>query len=208
MSQMIRVLLADDHAIIREGIAAVLSLAEDMEVVGQATNGLEALALYRELRPDVVLMDLQMPQMGGVDATKAIKADFSGARIIVLTSYDGDEDIFRSLQAGAAGYLLKDASKQLLLEAIHKVNRGQELMSSEVANKLAQRIRQTDLTAREIEVLKEIVAGKSNQEIGTALFISEGTVKSHVNNILTKLGVNDRTQAVVRAIQRGIVHLD
>ena len=208
MCQAIRVLLADDHPVIREGLAAVIALQEDMQVAGEASNGSETLELYRQLKPDVVLMDLQMPVMDGFEVTTAIRSEFPRARIIVLTSYDGDEDIYRSLHAGAAGYLLKDATRAELLDAIRTVHRGQELISPEVAAKLAQRIRRTELTTRELEVLNQLAAGKSNQEIGTALFISEGTVKSHVNSLLAKLGVNDRTQAVVCAIQRGLVHLD
>jgi two-component system NarL family response regulator len=208
MSQMIRVLLADDHPFIREGLAAVIALQDDMEVVGEANNGQEALELYRQLKPNVMLTDLQMPILNGVELTKLIRADFPRARIIVLTAHDGDEDIYRSLQAGAAGYLLKDSSRKTVVDGIRTVHNGKELISPEVAAKLAQRIRRIDLTARELEVLNEIAAGKSNQEIGAALFISEGTVKAHVNNLLSKLGVNDRTQAVVCAVQRGIVHLD
>ncbi len=204
----IRVLLADDHPMMREGIAAVIERHPDMKVVAQADNGREAVNLYQEHLPDVVLMDLQMPGMDGLEAIVAIRAEYPTARIIVLTTYDGDEDIYRSLYAGAAGYLLKDSSRNDLLEAIRTVHHGKQLVTPEIAAKLAQRIRRTELTARELEVLNQIAAGKSNLEIGTLLSISEGTVKAHVNNILTKLSVTDRTQAVITAIQRGIVHLD
>ncbi len=203
---MIRVLLADDHPVILEGIGAVIDLKDDMQVAGTAGNGQETLELFRQLRPDVVLVDLQMPVMGGVEVTKQIRTEFPQARIIVLTAHDGDEDIFRSLQAGASGYLLKDTSRTDLLAAIRTVHGGHELMSPQVAAKLTQRIRRTELTARELEVLNQLAEGKSNQEIGSTLFISEGTVKSHVNNILSKLGVSDRTQAVVYAIQCGLIH--
>jgi two-component system NarL family response regulator len=202
------VLLADDHPMMREGIAALISRRADMNVVAEANNGREAVELYREHRPDVVLMDLQMPIMDGFEAIQTIRAEFPSARIIVLTTYDGDEDIYRSLYAGAVGYLLKDTSRDELLDAIRTVHHGKQLISPEIAAKLAQRIRRSELTARELEVLNQIAAGKSNHEIGMLLTISEGTVKAHVNNILTKLCVSDRTQAVITAIQRGIVHLD
>jgi DNA-binding NarL/FixJ family response regulator len=205
---VIRVLLADDHPVILEGIGAAIALQDDMQVAGEASDGQATLDLYRQLRPDVVLMDLQMPVMDGIEVIKTIRSENPHARIIVLTSHDGDDDIYRSLQAGAAGYMLKDSSRTDLLNAIRTVFSGRELMSPEVAAKLAQRIRRAELTARELEVLNQLAEGKSNQEIGTFLFISEGTVKSHVNNILSKLGVSDRTQAVVHAIQCGIVHLN
>jgi DNA-binding NarL/FixJ family response regulator len=205
---MIRVLLADDHPVILEGIGAVITLQEDMEVAGEASNGQETLDLYRQLKPDIVLMDLQMPVMDGVEVTKAIRSEFPRARIIVLSAHDGDEDIYRSLHAGASGYLLKDCSRASLLDGIRTVHKGRELITPEVASKLAQRIRRSELTSRELEVLNQLAEGKSNLEIGSSLFISEGTVKSHVNNILSKLGVSDRTQAVVYAIQCGLVHLN
>lgn len=205
---MIRVLLADDHPVILLGIAAAIAVQDDMQVVGEANDGLVTVNLYKQLKPDILLMDLQMPVMDGVQVITTIRSEFPQARIIVLTVHDGDEDIYRSLHAGAAGYLLKDSSKADLLDGIRTVHKGQGLITPEIAAKLAQRIRRTELTARETEVLNQLAAGKSNQEIGSALFISEGTVKSHVNNILAKLGVSDRTQAVVYAIQCGMVHLD
>jgi len=205
---VIRVLLADDHPVILLGIAAAIAVQDDMQVVGEANDGLVTVNLYKQLKPDILLMDLQMPVMDGVQVITTIRSEFPQARIIVLTVHDGDEDIYRSLHAGAAGYLLKDSSKADLLDGIRTVHKGQGLITPEIAAKLAQRIRRTELTARETEVLNQLAAGKSNQEIGSALFISEGTVKSHVNNILAKLGVSDRTQAVVYAIQCGMVHLD
>src|SRR5579862_2522381 len=157
-------MLADDHPMMREGIAALIARRPDMNVVAEANNGREAVELYRQHRPDVVLMDLQMPVMDGVEAIQTIRAEFPTARIIVLTTYDGDEDIYRSLYAGAVGYLLKDASRDELMEAIRTVHRGKELVSPDVAAKLAQRIRRTELTTRELEVLNQIAAGMSNQE--------------------------------------------
>jgi two-component system NarL family response regulator len=205
----IRVLIADDHPVVREGVAAMIERRPDMTVVGVAATGREAVAAYRAARPDVVLMDLRMPDMTGVEAIGAIRGEFPGARIIVLTTYDGDEDIYRGLQAGARAYLLKDAPRDDLLDAIRAVHAGQSRIPPAVAARLAERVLAgPELTARELEVLQGIVAGRSNKEIGAALGISEGTVKAHVNSILGKLGVADRTQAVTTALQRGIVHLD
>jgi two-component system NarL family response regulator len=205
----IRVLIADDHPVVREGVAAMIERRPDMTVVGEAATGREAVAAYRAARPDVVLMDLRMPDMTGVEAIGAIRGEFPGARIIVLTTYDGDEDIYRGLQAGARAYLLKDAPRDDLLDAIRAVHAGQSRIPPAVAARLAERVLAgPELTARELEVLQGIVAGRSNKEIGAALGISEGTVKAHVNSILSKLGVADRTQAVTTALQRGIVHLD
>jgi two-component system NarL family response regulator len=204
----IRCLVADDHAIVREGVAATLELYDEMEVVARARNGKEAVALFREHRPDITLMDLNMAEMGGVEAITRIREEFPEARIIILTTYDGDEDIFRGLRAGAKAYLLKEGSVDQLIETIHAVHRGQMRVPQEVAAKLAVRMTSPELTARELEVLRLIVAGNSNAEIGAALFITEATVKAHVNGILNKLDVSDRTQAVTTAIRRGIVHLD
>ena len=204
----IRVLLADDHPVVREGVAAMLNRRPDMAVVAEANNGREAVDLYHTHQPDVVLMDLRMPEMGGVEAIHTIRADYPKAKIIVLTTYDGDEDIYRGLQAGAQAYLLKDTPRDELLSTIRAVHAGHKRISSEVAVKLANRIMGPSLTEREMDVLHEIVSGKSNREIGLALSITEGTVKAHVNNILGKLGVSDRTQAVTEALRRGIVHLE
>lgn len=203
----IRVLIVDDHPVVREGLAAMINRRPDMEVVAEAVNGREAVELCRRHRPDVTLMDLRMPVMGGVEATQAIRREFSEARIIVLTTYDGDQDIYRALQAGARAYLLKDAPREELLEAIRAVHAGQRHLPPLVAGRLADHLAGNDLTAREQEVLELIAAGKSNREIGADLSITESTVKVHVNNILGKLGVHDRTQAVTTALQRGIVHL-
>jgi two-component system NarL family response regulator len=204
----IRILLVDDHAVVREGLAAMISRRADMQVVAEAENGARAVELARQHKPDVILMDLRMPQMSGVEALARIRAEQPEARVIVLTTFDGDEDIYRALQAGARAYLLKDTPRDELLEAIRAVHAGQKRLPLEVAAKLAERVTAPELTPRELEVLRLIVAGNSNKEIGAVLSIAEGTVKIHVNNLLGKLGVADRTQAVTEALKRGIVHLD
>jgi DNA-binding NarL/FixJ family response regulator len=203
----IRIIVVDDQAVVRQGFVSLLGTVADMRVIAEGTNGREAIALYREHRPDVVLMDLRMPEMGGVEAIAALRREFSDAKIIVLTTYDGDEDIYRSLQAGAQGYLLKDMFFDELESAIRAVHAGGRKIPGVVAERLAGRMGGSDLTGRELEVLKLIVRGRSNKEIGAALGISEATVKSHINSILGKLGVTDRTQAATTALQRGIVHL-
>jgi DNA-binding NarL/FixJ family response regulator len=206
-SDTIRVIVVDDQAVVRQGFASLVNTVPDMTVIAEGTNGRQAIDLYRQHRPDVVLMDLRMPVMGGVEAIIAIRQEFPAARIIVLTTYDGDEDIYRSLQAGAQGYLLKDVYFDELVDAIRTVCAGMRRIPGAVAEKLAGRIGGSDLTGRELEVLEQIIRGKSNKEIATTLRIGEATVKSHVNNILSKLGVTDRTQAATTALQRGIVHL-
>jgi len=206
-TKKIRIAVVDDQAVVRQGFVSLINTVADMEVIAEATNGQQAVELYRSHRPDVMLIDLRMPVLSGVDAISAIRKEFPGARMIVLTTYDGDEDIYRSLQAGAQGYLLKDVFFEDLEEAIRKVHAGSKRIPSAVAERLAERMSGSDLTGRELEVLQQIVAGKSNKEIGTQLNISEATVKSHINNILSKLGVSDRTQAATTALQRGIVHL-
>ena len=204
----IRILITDDHPVVREGLAAMIERRPDMTVVGEAGNGLEAVERFRSCQPDVALMDLRMPEMDGVEAITAIRREFPAARIIVLTTFDGDEDIYRGLRAGARGYLLKDAGREGLLEAIRAVHAGQSWIPPDVASKLAERVTGPDLTAREMDVLSLLAEGRSNQAIAALLFISEATVKTHVNSILTKLGVADRTQAVTTALRRGIVHLE
>lgn len=178
-----------------------------MEAVAEASNGKEAVEMFRLHQPDVTLMDLRMPQMEGVEAITTIRAEFPTARIILLTTYDGDEDIYRGLRAGAKGYLLKDASCEQLLEAIRVVHVGRSRIPPSVGAKLAERMSNPELSDREREVVRLMATGKSNQEIGTALGITEGTVKFHVNNILSKLKVNDRTQAVIVALKRGIASM-
>lgn len=204
----IRVLIADDHFVVRAGLGTVINAEPDMTVVAEAVNGKQAFEMYRTSRPDVVLMDLRMPEMNGVEAIAAIRKEFPDSRIIVLTTYDGDEDIYRALQAGARAYILKDMVGDELLDAIRAVHAGQRRIPPAVAARLAERMPRSELTPRELEVLRLIVKGKSNKEIAAALFVTEGTVKIHVNNLLSKLGVSDRTQAVTAALQRGIVHLD
>lgn len=203
----IRVLLADDHPVVREGLAALINRRPDMTVVAEAGTGREAAELFREQRPDIALIDLRMPEMDGVTAIRRIRADFPAARIIVLTTFDGDEDIYLALRAGARGYLLKDAPREDLLECIRCVYQGKTYLPSELAAKLAERLAGSELSAREHEVLQLMAAGKSNRQIAGVLFVAEGTVKVHVNNILHKLGVSARTEAVTVALKRGIVQL-
>jgi two-component system NarL family response regulator len=204
----IRILVADDHPVVRDGLTATINYQPDMNVVATAGSGLAAIATYRQHRPDVTLMDLRMPEMDGVSAITAIRAEFPTARIIVLTTYDGDEDIYKGLRAGAVGYLLKDTPTEEVLGAIRAIHQGRKYVPPSVAIKLAERVNTTQLTERELEVLGMIARGNSNQGIAKALFIVEGTVKAHVTNILTKLGADDRTQAVTEALRRGILHLD
>jgi two-component system NarL family response regulator len=203
----IRVLVIEDHAVVRQGLVALLSNAPDIEVIGSAADGLEGMEIFRSARPDVTLMDLQMPRLGGVEAIQRMRDEWRDARIIVLTTFDGDEDIYRAMQAGAKAYLLKGMEVEELLAAIRTVHAGHARVPSFVAEKLAQRVVSQELTAREVEVLERIVAGRANKEIADDLNITEATVKSHVNSLLGKLGVDDRTHAAVVALQRGIVHL-
>jgi two-component system NarL family response regulator len=203
----IRVLVADDHPIVRGGLIALVDDHPRMRVVAEAATGAQAVALALEHRPDVILMDLRMPELGGVDAIRAIRSSWPNARVIVLTTYDGDEEIYQALQAGARAYLLKDASRRELLEAVEAVHRGETRIPPEVGAKLAERVAGQDLTARELDVLRAIVDGRSNKEIARALSLTEGTVKFHVNNILGKLGASDRTQAATEALRRGFVRL-
>jgi two-component system NarL family response regulator len=203
----IKIMVIDDQAVVRQGFVALINTVSDMVVVAEGTNGQEAIDLYRLHRPDVTLMDLRMPQMGGVEAIVAIRKEFRDARMIILTTYDGDEDIYRSLQAGAQGYLLKDMFFEELEDAIRKVHAGARRIPTQVAERLAERMGSSVLTVREVEVLEQIVAGNSNKAIASRLNISEATVKSHINSILSKLGVSDRTQAATTALQRGLVHL-
>lgn len=206
-SNIIRVLVADDHPVVAQGLVALLECEADITVVGQADDGCQAVELFRQHHPDVTLMDLRMPQMDGVAAITAICNEFDDARIIVLTTYDSDEDIYRGLRAGAKGYLLKDAEPDELLVAIRTVHSGKKYIPPDIGAKLAQRLSNPQLSDRELAVVRLLVAGKSTQEISAALSIAESTVKFHVNNILSKLGVSDRTQAIIVALKRGIVSI-
>lgn len=207
MTEPIRILVVDDHHVVRQGLVALLNIMPGIKIVGEASDGLQAIELYRTLRPDITLMDLQLPKLGGVDAILRIRADDPAARFIVLTTFDGDEDIFRALQAGAKAYLLKGMTVEELLSTIQAVHGGKTHISPAIAEKLAERMSTHALTARELSVLERIVAGRANKEIASDLDISEATVKSHINNLLSKLGVGDRTHAATVALQRGIVHL-
>ena len=203
----IRIMVIDDQAVVRQGFVALINTVADMEVIAEGINGQQAIELYRQHNPDVTLIDLRMPVVGGVEAIATIRREFPEARLIVLTTYDGDEDIYRSLQAGAKGYLLKDMFFEELETAIRTVHAGSRRIPAAIAERLAERMAGSNLTARELEVLELIVRGQSNKEIGASLKISEATVKSHVNSLLSKLGVTDRTQAATTALQRGLVHL-
>jgi two-component system NarL family response regulator len=205
--QKIRIIVIDDQAVVRQGFVALINTVGDMEVVAEGINGQQAIDLYRQHKPDVMLIDLRMPIVTGVEAITTIRQDFPDARLIVLTTYDGDEDIYRSLQAGAKGYLLKDMFFEELEAAIRSVHAGSRCIPAAIAERLADRMTGSALTARELEVLELIVKGQSNKEIGASLRISEATVKSHINSVLSKLGVTDRTQAATTALQRGLVHL-
>ncbi len=207
MSAPIRILVADDHNVVRQGLVALIKTVSDMTVVAEAADGVQAVELFRKHQPDVTIMDLRLPGMSGVDAITHIRREFPTARILVLTTFDGDENIFRALQAGARGYLLKDMFGDELMEAIRSVHSGKTRIPAPIAQRLAERMGGPSLTNRELEVLKLIVSGNSNKDIGTELSISEATVKTHINSILSKLGVSDRTQAATTAIQRGIVDL-
>jgi two-component system NarL family response regulator len=207
MPERIRILVVDDHHVVRQGLVALLNIIPDIEVVGEASDGLQAIDLHRTLQPDITLMDLQLPNLGGVDAILKIRANDPAARFIVLTTFDGDEDIFRSVQAGAKAYLLKGMTVDELVSTIQAVHSGRTLISPAIAEKLAERMSTQALTNRELKVLERIVAGRANKEIASDLKISEATVKSHINSLLGKLGVSDRTHAATVALQRGIVHL-
>jgi two-component system NarL family response regulator len=205
---LIRVLIVEDHNVVRQGLVALLKVAGGLDVVGEAADGAEAVAQFRKLKPDVTLIDLRLPRLSGVEVIDRIRQETPQARFIVLTTYDGDEDIYRALKAGARAYLLKGMTSEDLITTIRAVHAGKSHIPPAIAERLAERMGEEDLTPREFEVLEQIVHGKSNKEIGAELDVSEATVKTHINSLLGKLGVTDRTQAATTAIQRGIVPLE
>jgi two-component system NarL family response regulator len=206
-NKRIRLLIVDDHPFLRAGLAAVISSQSDMHVVAEGANGEEAVALFARHHPDITLMDLRMPVMSGIEAIAKIRAATPEARIIVLTTYDGDENIYRAFREGARGYLLKEMDRRVVLEAIRVVHRGEQYVPSEIDKRLTERLNAPSLTSREIEVLQFIAKGLRNSEIAKMLTITEGTVKIYVKKILYKLNVSDRTEAATVGLQRGIIHL-
>jgi DNA-binding NarL/FixJ family response regulator len=207
-TRLIRILAVDDHPLLREGIAALVNAEPDMKLVAEASDGSKALEMFRVHRPDVTLMDLQMPGLNGIEAISAIRSEFPNARIIVFTTYTGDVQVVRALQAGARGYILKAHVHKELMETIRAVNAGQKRVPGEIAAQLAEHLADDNLTQREIEVLRLIASGNSNKLIADQLSLSEATVKGHVTNILSKLGANDRAHAVTIGLRRGIIDLD
>ena len=204
----ITVMLVDDHPAFRKGMAALIASEPGLSVIAETGNGDEALKLYRQKRPDVVLMDLRLPGRGGVEATLAIRKEFPDAKIVVLTTFDTDEDIYRAIQSGAKSYLLKDSPDDELSATIRAVYAGEQPLPRKVAERLAKRQERADLSQREMEVLQLLIKGRSNKEIGSSLFISEDTVKAHLKTLFSKLRVQDRTEAAISAIRHGIVHLE
>ena len=204
---VIRVMAVDDHPLLRDGISALIGAQTDMELVAEASTGREALDLFRSHRPDITLMDLQMPEMSGIDAISAIRGEFPDARIIMLTTHAGDVQVSRALKAGARGYLLKGLLRKELLETIRAVHAGQKRVSSEIAAEIAEHATDDALTPREADVLRLVARGNANKAIGARLSLTEETIKSHIRSILAKLGANDRTHAVAIALKRGIIEL-
>jgi len=204
----IRILLADDHTVMRQGLRELLGRQAGLTIVGEASNGHEAVELYRDYLPDVLLTDIEMPLMDGITALAAIRSEYPDARGLLLTMHAREGDILRGMRAGAMGYVLKDAPLDTLLEAIHVVSTGRHWVAPAVGAKLAVRMAGAELTARELDVLQQLAKGKSNQEVAAALTMSEGTVKFHINHLLQKLGAADRTQAVLTALKRGFASLD
>jgi DNA-binding NarL/FixJ family response regulator len=205
--EKMKVMVVDDHPLMRVGVASIVNARSDMSVVAQTGTGEEAVTLFQRHTPDVTLMDLRLPGMSGVDAIRAIRRTHSQARFVVLTTYEGDADIHQALEAGAQGYVIKGMPYQTLVDALHRVHRGERFLPPPVARALASRMPDSDLSAREREVLSLLASGKSNKDIASLLGITEATVKCHVSAILLRLNVSDRTEAVVTALQRGLVHL-
>jgi DNA-binding NarL/FixJ family response regulator len=208
ITQTLGILCVDDHPLVRKGIAAIIAIETDMKLVAEAGSGAEAVTAFRQFHPDITLMDLRMPGMDGIEATKQIRQIDPEAKIIALTSYDGDQEIYRALEAGVRGYILKESVHTEIVRAIRVVHSGKRLMSPEVAERLSEHFPQVALTAREIEVLQYVAKGFGNKEIGARLGTAAGTVKMHLQNILSKLGASDRTHAVTLAIRRGIIHIE
>jgi DNA-binding NarL/FixJ family response regulator len=204
-TKKIKILSVDDHPLLREGLASVIQGEPDMEIVGEATNGEEAMQCFRQCRPDVTLMDIQMPGMNGVEAMSAIRSEYPDARFIVLTTYQGDVQALRAIKAGASGYLLKNMLRKDLLRAIREVHSGKRFIPPEIANNVVAHLADDSLSEREIAVLRSVAAGKPNKLIAYEFAVSEATIKSHMKNILSKLGANDRTHAVMIALKRGFI---
>ena len=207
-SSIITVLCVDDHRLMREGIMHILAMHEDVRVVAEARNGVEAVELYQQFRPNVTLMDLQLPRMNGLEAIRAIRKNDPAARIVVLTMYQGDEDVYRALQAGAAGYVPKDSVPGELIRVIREVHAGNDAIPADLAAKLALRQRQPALTVRESQVLELLVTGMRNKEIAARLGVTEDTARAHIKSIFAKFNVHDRTAALAEALRRGLVHID
>jgi DNA-binding NarL/FixJ family response regulator len=207
-TEVLGILCVDDHPLVRKGIAAILANEKDMKLIAEAGSGAEAVEAFRQFHPDVTLMDLRMPAMDGIETTKEIRKIDPEAKIIALTSYDGDQEIYRALEAGVRGYILKESVHTEIVRAIRVVHSGKRLMPPEVAERLSEHFPQVALTPREIEVLQHVAKGLGNKEIGVRLGTAAGTVKMHLQNILSKLGASDRTHAVTLAMRRGIIHID